>query len=428
MQHTMSAAASGKTRLPFVVVLLTLGTFLMSTTEFIIAGLLPEMAADFGVSLSRTGLLITAFAVGMIIGAPTMAIATLRLPRRVTLVLALSIFAAGHVVAALSSSFGIVLAARVLTALVTGAFWSVAAVTATTAAGPTLASRALGVMMSGVGLATVVGVPLGSWAGQHIGWRGAFWALTVLSAAAALIIARLVPADRHREVPSIRAEVRALRSPRLWLALAATVLVTGGYMAAFSYISPLLTERARIPEAAVPLVLIGFGIGSLLGTNAGGRFADRAPVPTFLASAVGSALVLLLLIPLSSNAVTAVVLIVLLGVTGMSVPPVATGLAVRFARSAPTLAAALSVSAFNIGIAAGSWVAGNALASSLGATGPAIVGVIFVVLGLAPLLALATVRAPRTDASERSPLHHEAPDSVESDATPASVAAGPQHN
>src|SRR4051794_14453526 len=184
---------SPKTKLPPVVLLLALGTFLMCTTEFMIAGLLPQMADDFAVRPSQVGLLITAFAIGMIVGAPVMAIATLRLPKRATLVLALAIFAAGHVIAALSDSFAVVVAARVLTAVVTGAFWSVASVVATTAAGPAASSRALGVMMSGVGLATVLGVPLGSLAGEHLGWRGAFWGLAALAACAAVVIGRFVP-------------------------------------------------------------------------------------------------------------------------------------------------------------------------------------------------------------------------------------------
>jgi predicted MFS family arabinose efflux permease len=384
-------------KLPSVVLLLTVGTFLMTTTEFVIAGLLPELASDFGTTLAQAGLLITAFALGMIVGAPVMAMATLRLPRRTVLVVALCFFAAGHVIAAVSDSYDVVLGARVLTALVTGAFWAVASVVATTAAGPAAASRALGVMMSGVGLATVIGVPLGSWAGQSVGWRGAFWALALLSLLAAVFIARLVPADRQSPIhSSFRTELAALRTGRLWLLLAATVLVTGGYMATFSYISPLLTERSGIPEALVPLVLVGFGAGSLLGTNAGGRFADRKPIRTFTAAALGVVLVLLTLILLSTNGPTAAVLVVLLGATGMAVPPVATGLAVRFAATAPTLAAALAVSAFNAGIALGSWIAGHTLESALGATGPAVVGVIMTAAGLIPLSILAAWEATRT--------------------------------
>src|SRR3954454_14298705 len=207
-----STVRAPKTKLPPVVPLLALGTFLMCTTEFMIAGLLPQMAAAFGVRPSQIGLLITAFAIGMIVGAPVMAVATLRLPRRATLVLALATFAAGHVIAALSGSFALLLAARVLTAVVTGAFWSVASVVATRAAGPDASSRALGVMGTGVALATVLGVPLGSLAGDHLGWRGAFWAVAGLAVVAAAVIGRFAPADEGGATTSIRSEFRALRS------------------------------------------------------------------------------------------------------------------------------------------------------------------------------------------------------------------------
>jgi predicted MFS family arabinose efflux permease len=393
-------ARPARSTLPPVVPLLALGTFLMCTTEFMIAGLLPQMAGDLGVRPSQVGLLITAFAIGMIVGAPVMAIVTLRLPKRATLVLALAIFAGGHAVAALSDSFGLLLAARVLTAVVTGAFWSVASVVATTAAGPADSSRALGVMGSGVALATVLGVPLGSLAGEHLGWRGAFWAVAGLAIVAAVVIGRFVPADRRAAAPSVGSELRALRSARLWLVLGATVLVMGGCMGTFSFISPLLTDRAGMPLGLVPLVFVCFGVGSMIGTNVAGRFADRRPVATFIASAVGAALVLVMLIPLSATAVTAVILITLLGVATMAIPPVATGLSVRLAGSAPTLGVAFTVSAFNGGIAAGSSIGGHTLDTSLGATGPATVGVVMVALGLVPLMALAAKRVSRTDTCE----------------------------
>lgn len=392
---TTSSATGRPTRLPAVVIALTLGTFLMNTTEFMIAGLLPEMAADFGVSLSATALLITAFAVGMIIGAPVMAVATLRLPRRTTLVTALVVFALGHVLAAMSSSFEVVVAARVLTALVTGMFWAVASVVATDAAGPADASRALGLLMSGTGLATVVGVPLGSLAGQSVGWRGSFWGLAAVAVLAAVLMARTVPGGRPAVVPRIRTEVAALRSVPVWLVLAAAVLVTGGWVTVFSFISPMLTDGAGLPAALVPLVLVGFGTGALAGTNLAGRLAARRPVGTFLAAAVSTTVVLALLALLVGTPAAAVTLLVLLGVTGMAVPPVATGLAVAHARSAPTLAAALAVSAYNTGIAVGSWLGGRALDSTLGTSGPAMVGALAAALGVIPLVALA--RVTRTD-------------------------------
>jgi predicted MFS family arabinose efflux permease len=393
-----AASSTRRQKLPFVVPLLAVGTFLMCTTEYIIAGLLPEIAADYGVSLAQVGLLITVFALGMIVGAPVMAIATLRMPRRITLVLALLVFAAGHIVTALSGSFEVALTARLVTALATGAFWSVASVVAMTAVGPALSSRALGVMMSGVGLATVAGVPLGAFVGQLTGWRGAFWVLAALAAAAAVVIGRFAPADGQRQAPSIAAELRAFRSGRLWLLVLATAAVTGGVMAAFSYISPLLTDRTGLPSWAVPIVLVGFGIGSLIGTNLGGRLGDTNPVRTFIGAAVIATIVLALLIPFSENSAGTLILVVVLGVAGMSVPPVATSLAMRFAAGAPTLAAAIAVSAFNLGIALGSSAAGSALESSLGTVGPEVVGVVMVALGLIPLTLLRVIRADRVPA------------------------------
>jgi DHA1 family inner membrane transport protein len=388
-----------RSTLPPVVPLLALGAFLMCTTEFLIAGLLPQMADDFGVRSSQIGLLITAFAFGMIVGAPLMALATLRLPKRATLVLALATFAAGHVIAALSGSFELLFAARVLTGVVTGAFWSAATIVATRAAGPDVSTRALGMMGSGVALATVLGVPLGSLAGEHLGWRGAFWALAGLAVIAAVAIGRFTPGEGTGTPVSVHSELRALRSGRLWLVLGATVLVMGGCMGTFSFISPLLTERSGIPLGLVPLVFVCFGAGSMIGTNGAGRFADRRPVATLIACALAAGLVLLLLIPLSANPVTAVIVITLLGVVSMAIPPVATGLSVRLAGSAPTLAAAFTVSAFNAGVAAGSSIGGHTLDTSLGQTGPATLGVVMVALGFIPLAALVTRRASRTETS-----------------------------
>ncbi|WP_409468026.1 MFS transporter [Streptomyces sp. HC307] len=403
-------SASGTTpgKLPFVVWVLAAGTFLMGTTEFVIAGLLPELAGDLGVSVSHAGLLITAFAIGMIVGGPTMAMATLRMPQRQTLILALAVFSLGHVVAVLSTSFTIVLVARVVTALATGAFWAVGFVVATAAAGPHNATRAVGVMMGGLTLANVVGVPIGSFAGQFTGWRGPFWALAVLSALAAAFIGRFIPTSEQRAEVSVRAEVGALRQGRLWLALTAAMLIMGGVLATYTYITPLLTDRAGIPEGAVPVVLIAFGVGALGGNTIGGRLGDRRPMSTTLTAAAATALVLLLLIPLSTNPVTATALVFLMALTGFTVNPVVTSLAVRFAGDAPTLTSALTTSAYNTGIAAGSAIAGMALDSSLGLTGPPLVGTVAAALTLLPLIALAVSGTPhrtRIVAQRTAPTH-----------------------
>lgn len=207
--RTAGTRSAPPARLPLVVYVLAMGTFLMGTTEFVVAGLLPEIAGDLQVSVARTGLLITVFAVGMIVGAPLMAMLTLRLPKRLTLMLALGVFAVGHVVVALGSSFPLLLAARFLTAIATGAFWAVANVAAANAAGPAASARALGLVGAGAMLANVVGVPLGAFAGQAMGWRGPFWALAALAAAAVVLIARTVPHDGpDRHAGSIRSSCR----------------------------------------------------------------------------------------------------------------------------------------------------------------------------------------------------------------------------
>ncbi|WP_328328061.1 MULTISPECIES: MFS transporter [unclassified Streptomyces] len=380
-------------RLPLVVHVMALGTFLMATTEFVVAGLLPQIAGDLRVGVAQTGLMITVFAVGMIIGAPVMSMLTLRMPRRLTLMLALGLFAAGHIVVALSSSFALVLAARFVTALATGAFWAVANVVAARAAGPAASSRALGLVGAGGMLANVIGVPVGAFAGQLMGWRGPFWALAVLAAAAVALIARTVPHDGpHQQAVSIRSELSSLRSGRLWLALAACATTTGGVLAAYSYISPLLTDRSGIASALVPLVLVGFGVGALAGSLVGGRIGDKRPHTATVVAAAGATVLLLAISLLAGHAIVTVVLVTLLGFFGLGANPVLISLAVRYAGRAPTLGSALSVSGFNLGTAVGSWIAGLALSSSLGTTGPAVVGTVIAALTVITTLALAIVR------------------------------------
>jgi DHA1 family inner membrane transport protein len=390
-----AAAPAAPVRLPFVVHVLAAGTFLMLTTEFVVAGLLPEIAADLRVTVAEAGLLITVFAAGMIVGSPAMALLTRRLPHRTTLVLALVVFAAGHLVVALGSSFPVLLAARFVTAWAAGAFWSVASVVATRAAGPGASARALGLVGAGGMLANVLGVPLGALAGQLTGWRGPFWALAVLAVAAVALVARQVPhEDPGGQAVSLRSELGALRSRRLWLVLAACATTTGGVLSAYSYVSPLLTDRAGLAVGLVPLVLVGFGVGSLVGTVVGGRLGDVHPHATTIAVPAVTTLVLLAITLLSTQALPTVVLLAVLGLVGLSANPVLSALAVRTAGAAPTLGVAMSVAAYNLGTAAGSWLAGHTLDSALGAAGPAAVGTVIAALTLLPTVALARRSRP----------------------------------
>lgn len=396
-QHPSSSTADlpehRREPLPLVVYVLALGTFLMLTTEFVVAGMLPVVARDLEVSLPRAAQLITVFAVGMIIGAPVMTLATMRLFKRLTLVLALVVFVAGHLVVALSADFIVLLAARFVTAVATGAFWAVAAVVATRAAGPAAGARAMGIVGAGGALATVLGVPIGAFIAQITGWRGTFWVLAVAAAAAAVLVARVVPAElAHESQGTVRGQLAGLRSGRLWLALLACLTTTGGVLAAYSYIAPILTDRAGIATALVPLVLTGFGVGSFVGTILAGRFGDAHPgLITILTPA--TTIVLLAAIALTVDAPALMTaLVMLLGLFGLSANGVLIHFAVRYAGPAAALGSALAVSAFNVGTALGTEAAGVALTGPLDLAGPAAVGAAVVGLTLIPATALAVLR------------------------------------
>jgi DHA1 family inner membrane transport protein len=398
------ARPSSRQRLPLLVYVLACGTFLMLTTEFVIAGILPEVANALQVSVARSGSLITVFAVGMIIGAPVMTVLTMRLSKRITLVLALIVFVAGHVLVAAGSDFAVLLVARFVTALATGAFWAVAAVVATHAVEPNAGARAMGVVGAGGALATVLGVPIGAFIAQGVGWRGTFWALAGAAAVVAVLVAAFVPRVRAaRESVSIRDSLTGLFPWRLWLALLACLTTSGGVLAAYSYINPILTEQAGIPSAFVPLILTGFGIGSFVGTLLGGRFGDAHPGAVTILTPAVTAIILLLMSLITGAAGAMAILVVLLGLFGLSANGVLIHLAVRFSGRAAPLGSALSVSAFNAGTAISTPVAGTTLTTSLSAHGPALVGAIIATLTLVPAILLAVDRRGAGNGARRIP-------------------------
>lgn len=397
-------------RLPLVVYVLAVGTFLMLTTEFVVAGILPDVARDLKVSLAQAGSLITVFAVGMIVGAPLMMMLTVRLSKRLTLILALGVFAAGHVYVALAGDFTQIMIARFITALATGAFWAVASVVATRAAGPSLGSRAVGIVGAGGSLATVLGVPLGAYVAQLVGWRGTFWALAISAALVTVLITRFVPRDpptRHES--SIRGQLAGIRSARLWLVLAACATTSGGVLAAYSFIAPVLIDQAGLPASMVPLVLTGFGIGSFAGTLLGGRLGDAHPRAVTIVTPAATTLLLLGIFLFSGSSVTVIALVVLLGLFGLSANSVLIHLAVRFAGKAASLGSGLTVAAFNTGTAIVTPIAGAALTSPLGLTGPAAVGTVVAALTLIPTISLALIARRRRHASVQSDSTADAP-------------------
>lgn len=390
--------------MPFLVTVLALGTFLMGTSEFVVVGLLPDIASDLSIGVTDAGLLVTAFALGMI-ATPVIAFGSLKVPQRTALVAALVIFAAGHLTVALTANLPTILVARFLTALATGAFWSIAAGAAARAAGDASAARAIGYVISGGTFATVIGVPLGSFAGQSGGWRGPFWALTVSALLTAIAITRFVPAGPPAtQETRIRAQLSSLRNGRLWVVLLACVLINASVLSTYAFIGPLLVERAGVPVELLPLSLVVFGLGSLAGTLTSGGLGDRAPYATaFIGGcAVFGALGVLCL--LSELAVPAVALLAVAGLFGMGTNPILMALTVRYADRAPFLATSLATSFFNTGTSIGSWVTARAI-DSTGTIAIPLVGSAFAFLLLVPLALLPILDRKNTRTEQQK--HHE---------------------
>ncbi|MBE8523584.1 MFS transporter [Amycolatopsis sp. H6(2020)] len=374
--------------MPLAVFVLGLSVFALGTSEFMITGLLPGMAADLGVGIPDTGLLISAFAVGMVVGAPLLAIGTLRLPRRRTLLVMLGVFVAAHVVGALAEGYALLFATRVVAALACAGFWAVAAATTIALVPAERRGRAMAVLVGGLTVANIAGVPAGTFLGQHAGWRAAFWAVAVATLAAVAGVAALVP-ETTGGVVSVRGELRLYRRGRVWLALGVIALAQAMIFAAFSYLAPLLTETDGLPEGWVPGVLALFGVGALIGITAGGRLADRRPFAT-LYGCLGLALAALLVLALTTDALVAVAAVVAFGIAGFGANPALNVRAYQVAGDAPVLVGASTTAAFNVGNTVGPWLGGVAIGAGLGFPSVAWTGI---ALGVATLAALTVAAA-----------------------------------
>ncbi|GAA3094176.1 DHA1 family chloramphenicol resistance protein-like MFS transporter [Kribbella aluminosa] len=373
--------------MPIAVYVLGLSIFAQGTSELMLAGLLPELAADLHVSIPQAGLLISAFAAGMLVGAPVLAVVTLNWSRRTALLVFLAIFALTHVAGALTTSYAVLLATRIVGAFVYAGFWSVAAVTVVALVPSNARARAMSVVTGGLTIATIIGLPLGTVLGQHLGWQSAFWTVAGLCVLAMAGVVATVPAGRPdpATTPRLLEELRALRNTRLWLAFATTALVTASILVTFSYLAPLLTQTTHLPTGAVPGILALYGLGSFIGITVGGRFADALPFHTLFISITGLIALSAVLALTAHIAVLAIAVIVFLGAFGFAANPALNARVFSLAGDAPTLATATNFSAFNVGITVGPWLGG--LAIDAGAGYPSL-GWIAVGTGLA---ALATV-------------------------------------
>jgi len=362
-------------------VALAVGGFAIGTGEFGIMGLLPDVASDIGVSIPVAGHVISAYALGVVIGAPVIAVLAARLSRRTLLLALMTVFAAGNVASALAPDYGWLVVLRFLTGLPHGAYFGVASLVAANMAQPNQRARAVGRVMLGLAVATLLGVPLATSFGQTVGWRAAFAVVGAIAALTILLIWRFVPADRADAAASPFRELGALRRLQVWLTLGIGAVGSGGMFAVFSYITPTLVNVAGIREALVPFVLCVFGTGMIIGNVAGSRLADRALLPTIGGLLVWNATVLGLLVFTVGHAWLAVTNVLLIG-TGFAVVP---GLQTRLmdvAADAQTLAASLNHSAFNIANALGAWTGGLTIAAGYGWTSTGWVGTSFALGGL----------------------------------------------
>lgn len=345
---------------------LGIGAFGIGLTEFVIMGLLPQVAKDLGVSLPRAGLLITGYALGVTFGGPVLAIAASRLPHRAVLVLLMAIFTAGNLLCAVSPGFGLVLVARVITGFAHGTFFGTGSVVAQALVPPHRKASAIAIVFTGLTLATVLGLPFGTWLGQIHGWRATFWAVTGIGAVAFVAIAFLVP----QTVPGTPLKLRQLAlflHPAPRRALTMTALGYAGVFMVFTYITPLLTEVAGLPEAHVAFYLLLFGLGIVAGNILGGRLADRWPGPSVPVVLAGLALGLLgLRVGLALPLLTAPTMLFLGVLAFATLAPLQARMMARTPAGADTLGSTLNISAFNLGNAIGAWLGGLVLSAGLG--------------------------------------------------------------
>ncbi len=384
-------------RMPPAVLALAAGAFGIGTTEFIIMGLLLQVAADMHVSVPVAGLLISGYALGVFVGAPVLTLATRRMPRKTVLLTLMAIFTLGNAACALAPNYELLMAARVLTSLAHGTFFGVGSVVATSLVAEDKRASAISTMFIGLTVATLLGVPFGAWFGLMLGWRAAFWAVTVIGMIAFAVVAALVPGHvGNDDKPiSLAEEVRVLGRPQVLLGLAMTVFGFAGLFVVFTYIQPILTRYTGFSEAAVSPILLVFGVGLAIGNVAGGKLADRELARALIGTLAALAVVLLGLTAVLSVRSLAIALILLLGIAAFAtVAPLQLRVLEAAGPGGRTLASSLNIAAFNLGNALGAWVGGITIDRGLGLSTLPLVAAGITAIGL--MLALWSLRLDRT--------------------------------
>lgn len=368
------------------VIALALGGFGIGTTEFVAMGLLPDIAHSFDVSEPVAGHVISAYALGVVVGAPLIAAITARMARRTLLLALMAVFTLGNVASMLAPSYGTLVGARFLAGLPHGAYFGVAALVAAHLMGPQHRAKAVAHVLTGLTVATVLGVPAASWLGQSLGWRAAFGLVVAVGVLTLTALAFWLPVQlRLMRSTSPLTELGALRRPQVWLALAVGMIGFGGMFAVYTYIATTMTDVAGMPRALVPLALMVFGLGMFVGNLVGGRLADQSVVRALYLSMGALCITLTVFVAASHNVWTALLVLFGIGLTGSAVGPALQTRLMDVAHDAQTLAAALNHSALNIGNATGAWVGGLVIAAGYGYTAPAGAGAVMALAGLAIL-------------------------------------------
>ncbi|MGW4434770.1 MFS transporter [Streptomyces sp. NPDC004596] len=369
--------------MPLALLALAVGAFGIGTTEFVMMGLLPDVADDLHISIPAAGHLVSAYALGVVVGAPLLAAVTARMSRRTVLIGLMALFVAGNALSAFAPGDGALLAARFLSGLPHGAFFGVGAVVATGMVAPERKARSVSLMFLGLTVANIAGVPAATLMGQHLGWRATFLGVSAIGLAAIASLALLIPHDRAAaSTTGLRGELAALRSVPVWLALGTTVAGFGALFAAYSYITPMLTDAAGFAETNVTLLLALFGVGATAGNLLGGRLADHSLRGTLFGGLTALAAVLLAFPVLMRAEWSAALSVALLGMAAFVTGSPLQLMVMEKAASAPSLASSANQAAFNLANAGGAWIGGLALAAGFGPTSPALAGAVLAVLGL----------------------------------------------
>ncbi|MGQ7296672.1 MFS transporter [Quadrisphaera sp. KR29] len=370
---------------------LAIGAFAIGSTEFLMMGLLPQVAADLRVSVPAVGYAISAYAVGVVVGAPTLTALSTRFPHQRVLTGLMALFVAGHAVTALAPGYEGLLAGRFLTGLAHGSFFGVAAVVASRLAAPGRAASAISRVFTGLTVAQVLGVPFGTMLGQGAGWRWAFAAIGSLGVVTALAVLRWVPLRRDTATP-LRREMADLVRPQVLLTLGATAVGTGGLFAVYSYVAPILTDLAGFSAAAVAWVLVVYGVGTVAGTLLGGRTADRYPEGAVVLGLLGLGAACLLLLVLSGSRAGAVVALVAFAVVAFFVGPALMNRTISVAPGSGLMASAFNQAAFNAANALGAAAGAQVLAAGFGLRATMVVGAALAVAGSAIALLAVVLR------------------------------------